>query len=112
MQRNGLKIWCFSLVPDWALPEGPCKPAGHWQGAACGVANACTRRVESLHNGCGANDAPGDTNSLAPLPHDAWTGLPYPDDASGKGKIQDKLKVSSPVLTRADFELDHNGSEC
>lgn len=112
MERDGLKIWCLSLVADWVLPEGPCEPAGHWQGAACGVANACARSVESLHNGCGANDAPGDTNSLAPLRRDAWTSLPYPDDASGKGKFQDKLKVSSPVLTRTDFKLDHNGPEC
>lgn len=67
MQRDGLKIWCLSLVPDWVLPEGPSEPAGHWQGAACGIANACARSMESLHNGCGANDAPGDTNSLAPL---------------------------------------------
>lgn len=81
MQRSGygLRIWCFSLIPDWPVPEGPCEPAGQWQGAVCGVqagVNACAQHTESLHNGCGANDAPGDKNSLAPLRHDAWNSLP------------------------------------
>lgn len=75
----GLKIWCFSLLPDRVVPEGPCEPAGQWQGAVCGVqagANACAQHTQSLHNGCGANDAPGDKNSLAPVRLDAWNSLP------------------------------------
>lgn len=72
----------------------------------------CARHTEFLHNGCGANDAPRDMNSLAPVRHDAWSSLPHhpSDQFRGKQKIQDKLKVSSLVLDF--FKSDHSGLEC
>lgn len=93
------------LIPDWGVPEGPCEPAGQWQGAVSGLqagVNACAQHTESLHNGCGANDAPGDKNSLAPehgtVCRHQWKN----------GNIQDTKVSSLDLHTHTDFRWDHN----
>lgn len=119
-RRSGykLEIWCFSLLPDWAWSPGFfVSLRGNGRELFVGVlaGATCAQHAEFLHNGCGANDAPRDMNSLAPVRRDAWSSLPHTPSDQFQWKTENSVQVegllSGPVAY-ADFKSDHSGLEC